>query len=136
MTEVQRQAWCADVIAWAVDAGASLLRDGVTLGSVRSDWVRVVYEVPEGERVNGNRWGAEWAELPVVGDPTRADVFDRKALELVGKVAREVEGERRDRVAVYVGRLLVYVWAVEPGGAEATLMWIADAATRADVERQ
>ncbi len=129
--EAKRAAWRDEVLAWAVRAGESMVNaDGWTLCGVGSDQCRAVYEVDPEESM-GAVWGQQVEPLPVVGDPRRPEAFDRAA-RLVTARARELVPLARARVAVYVGRVLVFAWAVAPGG-RAEVLCLHEGMLRADV---
>jgi len=69
------------------------------------------------------------APLPAAGDPARPDAFDAEAHRLAKMLGPGVR-----RIAVFVGRVLVYVWAAAPEG-DAEVIWMHDGALRADVAR-
>lgn len=120
--------WREGVIAWARGAAEALPVDLLT-----SDLCAVAWTSGKGflrTRVGDNA-------LPVVGDPARAEAFDVEALRLANEARDACPGV--GRLAVYVGRLLVYAWAIRPEGLvapdgfEAEVIFLRDGAVRADV---
>lgn len=122
--------WRGGVIEWARGVASALPVDMLSSDLCSVAWAdgRGALRVKRGT-----------ALLPVVGDPGRAAAFDVEALRLANEARDAWPGV--GRLAVYVGRLLVYAWAIRPEGLvapdgfEAEVIFLRDGAVRADVAR-
>lgn len=125
--DAKRDEWRREVIASAQRMCAELDECGRWLPS--SDVVSVVWRDACG-RVEVTRGGGV---LPPVGSSWRPEAFDAESFGTFN-VVHDLHPDV-SLAAVCVGRVLVYVWAVAPGGGEAEMLWLHGEAHRADVER-
>jgi len=124
--DAKRDPWRREVLAWAQRACVESDERGLRIPS--SDLVSALWR----DAAGAERATAGGCALPVVGDAARSACFDAEALHCAGMVRDFYPGVAA--IAVCVGRVLVYVWALAPGGG-AEVIWLHEGALRADVAR-